>query len=83
MLIMLSVTTDTYVICCLSEVDYIEHGNPRSVAMQGILSEPKTVKDIATLLADSLHTRVDVLGDCDENILLSNISVCSGSGSFY
>lgn len=66
----------------LSEVDYIEQGNPRSVAMQGILSEPKTVKDIATLLADSLHTRVDVLGDCDENILLSNISVCSGSGSF-
>ncbi len=66
----------------LTEIDYIEQGNPNSIAMQGLLSEPLSIKAIATILSESLQTPIEVLGDCDENILLSNIAVCSGSGSF-
>jgi len=66
----------------LTEIDYIEKGVPQSIAMQGILQEPLTIKDVAQNLSDNLHTNVQVLGDCDENILLSTFAVCSGSGSF-
>lgn len=66
----------------LSDIDYIVPGRPQSIAMQGILTEPMTVKEIAEHLSDSLDTRVQVLGDCDEQLLISDIAVCSGSGSF-
>lgn len=67
----------------LSEIDYIEPGNPSSYAMVGILDEPLTVAQIANIYSESLNAPVSVVGDCDEKILLSKIAVCSGSGSSF
>ncbi|NLK85241.1 MAG: Nif3-like dinuclear metal center hexameric protein [Aeromonadales bacterium] len=69
-------------ILSLNELDYVNPGDPKSIAMQGVLSEPMTIKQVGQRLAQALQTRVEVLGDGDENILLSDIAVCSGSGSF-
>lgn len=66
----------------LSDIDYVVPGTPQSIAMQGYLTDPLSVKEVAELLSESLDTRVQVLGDCDDNLLLSNVAVCSGSGSF-
>ncbi|MGN0894588.1 MAG: Nif3-like dinuclear metal center hexameric protein, partial [Succinivibrio sp.] len=66
----------------LDEVDYIQKGDPRSIALKGILPEPLSIAQIGRKLSEALQTRVDVLGECDEELLLSEIAVCSGSGSF-
>lgn len=66
----------------LAEVDYLQKGDPRSVAMQGTLPEPLTIKQVGQCLSQALQTPVTLLGDCDENILLSEIAICSGSGTF-
>lgn len=63
-------------------INYIEEGNPQSIAMQGVLDEPLTVADIANTLASNLDTVVDVLGPNDINTEIKRIAVCSGSGSF-
>ncbi len=66
----------------LEDLDYVVPGNPLSIAMQGMLEEPLKVSEIAELLSDELDTRVSVLGNCDSQLLLNKIAVCSGSGSF-
>lgn len=66
----------------LNEVDYVKKGDIRSIAMQGVLSEPQSVSDLALELSSELQSKVTVLGGCDDNLLLSEIAVCSGSGSF-
>ncbi|MGN1280376.1 MAG: Nif3-like dinuclear metal center hexameric protein, partial [Succinivibrio sp.] len=66
----------------LEEIDYVVKGDPRSVALKGLLREHKTVEQIGSMLATSLQTRVEVLGNSDKSLSLRDIAVCSGSGSF-
>ncbi len=66
----------------LKNVDYVKAGDPGSIAMKGECQRAMSVSEIACLLADSLDVNVSVLGNCDKNTLISDVSVCSGSGSF-
>ena len=66
----------------LKNIDYVSPGDPSSIAMKGSFSKKQSISEIASLLADSLQTSVSVLGHCDRDTLISDVTVCSGSGSF-
>ena len=61
----------------LKNTDYVSAGDPTSIAMKGNFESKKSIS-----LADSLQCKVQVLGNCDRNALISDVTVCSGSGSF-
>lgn len=62
--------------------DYVRPGDKSSIAMRALLKEPVAVKDAGQLLSLKLDTEVAVIGNADPDFLISNIAVCSGSGSF-
>lgn len=66
----------------LKNIDYICPGTPASIALKGTFPEKMSVREIASLLAESLQTKVQVLGNCDNDAYISDATVCSGSGSF-
>lgn len=66
----------------LKNIDYVSAGDPTSIAMKGSFESKMSISEIASLLADSLQTSIQVLGNCDRNTLISDVTVCSGSGSF-
>lgn len=62
-------------------VDYIVPGDKNSIGMRVKLAEPLTVKEIAALLCHRLDTKVTLLGNITEDMLIDDLAVCSGSGS--
>lgn len=64
-------------------VDYVEPGDKTSIAMNVHLAEPLTVKEIVALLCHRLDTKVNLLGDMTEDMLLEDLLVCSGSGASF
>lgn len=62
-------------------VDYIEPGVKQSIGMRVRLAEPLAVKEIAALLCHRLDTKVTLLGNITDDIMIDDLAVCSGSGS--
>lgn len=62
-------------------VDYITPGDKNSIGMRVKLSEPLTVKEIAAILCHRLDTKVSLLGNITEDMMIDDLAVCSGSGS--
>lgn len=63
-------------------VDYIVPGDKSSIAMRARLREPLTLEEMVAVLCQRLDTRVTVLGEISPDMLLEDVSICSGAGSF-
>lgn len=64
------------------DLDYIEPSEKSSIAMRAKLHEALTINEIAELLSEQLDTKVDVIGNATEDLMLDDVAICSGSGSF-
>lgn len=62
--------------------DYIEKGNKNSIGVRAKLNEALTVNEIVALLCHRLDTRVTIIGDITDDMMIEDIAICSGSGSF-
>lgn len=63
-------------------VDYIVPRDKSSIALRVRLREPLTLEEMVAVLCQRLDTRVTVLGSISPDMLLDEVAICSGSGSF-
>lgn len=63
-------------------VDYVEPGKKDSIGVRVKLNEALTVKEIVAILCHRLDTKVSVLGNITEDMMIDDLAICSGSGSF-
>ena len=63
------------------KLDYIVPGDKTSIAMRAQLLEPLTVDEIVAALCHRLDTKVTVLGNITEDMMIDDLAICSGSGS--
>lgn len=63
-------------------VDYVEPGKKDSIGMRVKLNEPLTVQEIVAILCHRLDTKISVLGNITEDMMIDDLAICSGSGSF-
>lgn len=66
----------------VSDPQFIVPGDPTSLAMQGKLKKSINVHDLAEHLSACVDAPVQVLGNCGDDVVLNNVVVCSGSGSY-
>lgn len=64
------------------EAEYIVPQDKSSIAVRTKLAEPLTVSEIGSLLSQKLDTNVQVIGNVSQDIMLDDLAICSGSGSF-
>ena len=63
-------------------LDYVVPGDRASIGMRAHLMNPLSVQEIVSILCHRLDTKVTLLGHLSEDMMLEDLAICSGSGSF-
>lgn len=64
-------------------IDYVEPGDKRSIAVRARLSKPLTPTEVSAILSYYLDTKVAVIGALSDELRLDDFVICSGAGSSF